>query len=102
MTMSIAEHFLLQDLKRRVEALEQASIASCESLRLANGRRKAEGAKLRELIRATGEARAKHVLQTLARDGVQPLPSIRTVQWHLAAVRKADGVAKNATLERAV
>jgi len=74
----------------------------------ANAERQAQGARLRQLIRAiveshTGPERltAKRILRQLAAmDGAtlgRELPSLRTVQWHLRAIRTQHvGVARSA------
>ena len=75
MTMGIAEHLLLQDLKRRVEALEAALSAARKPLRERDARPKAEGVRLRDTIREIrssydGHLSAQRVRQALASAGI--------------------------------
>jgi hypothetical protein len=85
--MSIALWVKVEALEKRLEALERAHAAAVDPLRERNARRKTDGARLREMIRESGETNAKRALQALGRAGVAPLPALRTVQWHLRAIR---------------
>lgn len=89
--MSIALWFKVEQLEKRVQLLEgtRAPVAACRN----NAQRRAEGAHLRaaieEILAAHPDYTAKHVLRALAAIdlGRQELPSVRTVQWHITALR---------------
>jgi BMFP domain-containing protein YqiC len=93
---SVAEH--LADLERRVSELEarQSETASrtSETLKQCNAKRRGDAQRLRQAISSVlanlpGPARptAKHVLRAFEQAGITPLPSERTVRWHMAAIR---------------
>ncbi|MGB6487553.1 MAG: hypothetical protein WBE91_11770 [Steroidobacteraceae bacterium] len=96
--MSIAETQLLQDLKRRVEALE-AQIAGRPApapLAELNASRQTHAQRLREAIASilvadptAHDLTAKEVGRALERRGFDRLPAERTLRLHLAAVRAA-------------
>ncbi len=87
------------DLQARVAALEarlcgETAPRQSGPLRARNSVRAAEGQRLRESIadilthnRGSGELTAKHVLRTLEEADIDRLPSLRTVRWHMAALR---------------
>lgn len=95
--MSIALWNKVEDLAKRVEALEQTRAPSRAEPRRGrnNADRQAEGDRLRAaidgILGAHPEYTAKQVLrEILAVDlGRQELPSVRTVQWHIRHIRNA-------------
>lgn len=97
--MSIALWSKVEDLGRRVEALEQMLAASRGEprRRRKNFERQTEGDRLRaaveRILAAHPDYSAKHVLRELSPVdlGRQTLPSVRTVQWHISHIRKAGG-----------
>lgn len=90
--MSIALSALVEDLAKRVAALEQLS-AQPLPLNRRNMQRKAEGGRLRAAIERVvaqqPHATAKQVLKLLPTAPLerQIPPSVRTIQWHLTAIR---------------
>lgn len=97
--MSVSEALLLQDLKRRVEAIERALAARrAPGLSRHNAEKIAKAEQLREAVRQVlandpqpYRLQAKHVrrkldLAALAAQGVAE-PSLRTVRFHLAEIR---------------
>lgn len=96
--LSIAEYDRFLTLERRVAAVE-AQLAERESrqsepLKRRNAARVAAGQQLRDRIAAIlathpgpGQMSAKHVLNALAAAARAPLPSLRTVRWHMAQIR---------------
>ena len=104
--MSIVLWTRLEALEKRVAALEAAKAdvkpeaLAPPALRRSNARRKAEGEQLREEIRRivcchTGHKRisAGAVLrELLSKAGGRPV-ALRTVQWHLRAIRNASSIA---------
>jgi hypothetical protein len=108
--MSIVLWTRVEALEERVAALEAvqaaARVAAAEqtacapALARSNAMRKAEGARLRGDIRRIVAAHAGPekltacaVLDVLSKDAPGRLPALRTVQWHLCAIRNDDGVA---------
>jgi hypothetical protein len=96
----------VQALEERVAALEAGQAAAraaapeemaCRrALARSNATRKAEGEQLRGEIRRIVAAHAgperltaRAVLHVLPRDSRGRLPALRTVQWHLSAIRNA-------------
>ena len=94
------------DQGRRIRALEALAAAQVErireleaarppdALRERNAVRQAESERLRQALAATradaphlGTITAKEALRALERAGFDPLPSVRTVQRHLDALR---------------
>jgi hypothetical protein len=99
MTMSVAESLLLQDLKRRVEALERAQAANRKPLAERAAANHAAGeslyAEVREILQQhQGPKRltAKQVLPKLTRD---PKPSIRQVQDLLKRARAESAASRS-------
>jgi hypothetical protein len=88
---------LIEEHNKRIADLERArAVAARESLRSRNATRQAEGSRLRSAISAILTAHpeyatAKHVLRALPLSdlGRSEPPSVRTVQWHIRAVRNA-------------
>lgn len=88
---------LAAKLPERMEALERRLAAGPpqpEPLAKRNASRQADGARLRQAIadilaRHAGRPpmSAKRVLRSLEQAGISPLPSDRTVRWHMRALR---------------
>jgi hypothetical protein len=107
--MSIVLWTRLAALEHRVAPLEatqaaavatERSVPTTAALARSNARRKAEGERLRGDIRRIAAAHAgptrltaRAVLHVLSRDSRGEPPALRTVQWHLSAIRNDDGVA---------
>ena len=95
MSMSIAEAKLLQDLRRRIEALEHAQRRYRSNPAEHNARRAATASQLHRAIQAVlatasqpNRLTAKHVIRKLDLDALgKPNLSLRTVRQHLAAIR---------------
>jgi hypothetical protein len=100
--VSIALWTKVEDLAKRVATLEQLLATSRKDppRRPNNAARRVEGDKLRAAIEGILTAHpgysAKHVLKALATVdlGRQALPSVRTVQWHLKALRNTSRIAR--------
>jgi hypothetical protein len=90
--MSIALAMKVEQLAKRVEALERAA-GRAAPLRRLNAERKADGARLRKaidrILATHPEFTAKHVLRALplAELGRTEPPSVRALQWHIKAIR---------------
>ena len=106
--MSIATDFKVaaleasvKSLLARVHALEHPQVPAPATPRN-NAKRRADGTHLRaaiEVILASHpEYTAKHVLKALASIdlGRQALPSVRTIQWHLTALRNTSAALRTA------
>ncbi len=101
-SVSIALWTKVEDLAKRVATLEQMLATSRKdpAFRRNNAARRVEGDKLRAAIEgilaAHPDYSAKHVLKALAAVdlGRQALPSVRTVQWHIKALRKTSRIAR--------
>lgn len=94
--MSIAETQLLQDLKRRVEALEARIAGRPAPLAELNASRQTHAQRLREAIASilatdprAHDLTAKEVGRALKRGGFDRRPAERTLRLHIAAVRAA-------------
>jgi hypothetical protein len=93
--VSIALESKVEQLLKRVEALERAQARALRGLSVQNSIRKAEGTRLRTaigaIVKAHPEYTAKHVLRALPLSelGRSELPSVRAIQWHMQAVRNA-------------
>ena len=101
------------DLEQRLAAVEaqlrgEGAPPQPEPLKARNAERVAEGERLREAISVIVRAHpgrprlsAKHVLRSLtstqAWDG--PLPSVRTVQRHMDALRQSDTPPRGASID---
>ena len=99
MSMGLSEVAAFEALRRRVDALEHemvtmARTAASTASSQPSQSRKENAAQLREAIAQVvadnNSACAKQILQALARNGMTPLPSLRTVQLHLRAVRNSN------------
>lgn len=92
MTLAMSEVLAFQDLKRRVDEIERALVQLAKSQCPVNGGTRRPGVQLRnhiaQIASADQAASAKRVLQELARSGMAPLPALRTVQYHLRALRE--------------
>jgi len=83
-------------LPERLAALEEGQRADGRPRPLGrvNAGRQAAGERLRAAVSAVmttqADASAKHVLRALGRQGWAPLPSVRTVQRHMDALRRCD------------
>ena len=93
----------IRELERENSGLRRQLEAGPETLRRVNGERQASAERLREAIaqaiarEANPEAMsAKVVMKALAQAGWTELPSVRTVQRHLDAVRHSARVARGA------
>jgi hypothetical protein len=91
--MSIALSNKVEDHEKRLAAIEQLLARPRSPLARCNMQRKAEGGRLRAaievIIAETPRATAKQVLKALASVdlGRGALPSVRTVQWHMTALK---------------
>lgn len=103
--MSVALWTKVEDLAKRVAALEQMLTASKAPPRSRrnSAERRAEADWLRTTIEgilaAHPEYGPKHVLKALASIdlGRQALPSVRTIQWHLQSLRNSPRIARAET-----
>ena len=93
----------IRDLEGELAHLRRQLEAGPDTLRRVNDERQASAERLREAIAAalTREAHpeavsAKQVMKALARAGWTELPSVRTVQRHLDALRHSARVARDA------
>lgn len=94
--MAALEALLDARIPERLAALEagRARDGRREPLSRRNAARQADSERLRAAIREALDAApagehitAKHVLRSLEQGGISPLPSDRTVRWHLSAIR---------------
>lgn len=94
--MSIAETQLLQDLKRRVEALEAQrqetqGAEQATTLRQYNAERRANRVgrrvEITRILTAHPDFTAKEVGKELERSGLNPLPAERTLRLDLQVIR---------------
>ena len=94
MSMSLAELVAFEALKRKVETLERELLALKNERPAESVPRRKRDPALGETIRQIRDAHcgpseipSKRVLQELARRGIEPMPSIRCIQWHLRRMR---------------
>jgi hypothetical protein len=103
-SLSIAEAGLLQELVRfqrdirgRVEALEARVGQPLYPLDVINAQRVAAAQKLRQAIATTIAAHpgivSKQVEGVLVSQGWTPLPSARTIRWHMQQIRRGGNAA---------
>jgi hypothetical protein len=98
--LSIALWAKVEQMEKRIQALENASAPSPSGPPRNNAARQAEGGRLRIAIEGILAAHpnytAKYVLKALAAIdlGRQSLPSVRTVQWHLKTLRNTTRIAR--------